>query len=493
MRDTTISRPAILVMAVFCVDDGAVYTEVPMRGRILTHLAIIFVVASSTLVVGMVLGEKRVPAAERVVGILNMDGDPFSAKVGAAPVDFMPYWRVWNTLDRKFIPFSTSTAAAVPLEDRVYSSIEGLVASYKDPYTVFMRPQVAQDFKIATKGSLEGIGALIGERDGDLIVVGPLPGSPAEKANLVAGDRVLDVDGTSTAGLAVDAAVDLIRGPGGTTVTLKVQNEAGETRDVPIVRGTIEIPSTAHAVIARAVPTHPAVSEPGASSPASPSTQPSTSEPSAPVPTEMRDFYLLRLFSFSQSSIDSFERELREFATSGASTLIIDLRGNPGGYLEAAVNIAGWFLPEGTVVVRERSGPEQKEIVHTTRERTIFKDGVPKVAILVDQGTASAAEILAGALQEHGVAKLVGTRTFGKGCVQELVNITDTLALKVTVARWYTPNGVSISEGGLTPDIAVDPAAATSSDPWVDAAIDYLSGNATTIPVQSTASTTLNR
>jgi len=176
---------------------------------------------------------------------------------------------------------------------------------------------------------------------------------------------------------------------------------------------------------------------------------PASTEPSPePAETEVQDFYLLQLFSFSQTSIASFERELTSFVESGASSLILDLRGNPGGYIESAIQIASWFLPEGAVVVR--------------------------VAILVDQGSASASEILAGALQEHGVATLVGTNTFGKGSVQELVSITDELSLKVTVARWYTPNGVSISNGGLTPDIQVDPKSATSSDPWVDAAIDFL-------------------
>ena len=136
----------------------------------------------------------------------------------------------------------------------MYRSIEGLVASYNDPYTVFMQPQLAEEFKIATKGSLEGIGAVIGERDGGLIVVGPLPGSPAELAGLKAGDKVLAVDGTQTGGMVVDDAVKLIRGQGGTVVVLSIQSEGQEPRDVSITRGTIEIPSTAHTVIEREVP-----------------------------------------------------------------------------------------------------------------------------------------------------------------------------------------------------------------------------------------------
>lgn len=415
----------------------------------------------------------QTPAAVQVSGIVNGEGDPLSAVVGVEKVDFMPYWRVWNTLERKFSPFGSTTATTtVGREERLYRSIEGLVASYDDPYTVFMRPQVAEDFKVATKGSLEGIGAVIGEKDGTIIVVGPLKDSPADRAGLKSGDLIRTIDGVSTDGMEVNAAVDRIRGEGGTTVTLRIAREGEEERDVPIVRGTIEIPSTAHAVVAREVPVAPPHG--------------AAAKPGAPVKTEKRDFYVLRLFSFSASSINAFERELKAYAENGATSLIIDLRGNPGGYLEAAVNMAGWFLPEGSVVVRDFTGPDRKERVYTTTGHALFADTrMPKIVILVDRGSASASEILAGALQEHGVATLVGTRTFGKGSVQELVNITDTLALKVTVSRWYTPHGRSISNGGLTPDITLEQAAidaATSSDPWLDAAIAYLTTGATSTP-----------
>lgn len=169
--------------------------------------------------------------------------------------------------------------------------------------------------------------------------------------------------------------------------------------------------------------------------------------------------------------------------------MIIDLRGNPGGYLEAAVNMAGWFLPDGAVVVRELRGPNKEEIMHRAKAKDVFGEHTPRIAILVDKSSASASEILAGALKEHGVAKVVGVNTYGKGSVQELVSINDELSLKVTVARWYTPNGTSISPGGLTPDIVVDLSATSTAsttasgtdpavpvDPFVEAAIRYLSG-----------------
>lgn len=424
---------------------------------------------------GLYVGEGRIAEVEKVSELLNKDGDLLTAQVGmdAEQFDFTPYWRVWNTLDRKFVPFGTSSDP-IDAEDKVYRSIEGLVASYDDPYTVFMRPQVANDFKIATKGSLEGIGAVIGERDGGIVVVGPLKDSPAERAGLLANDKIYSVDGVDVTGMTVDEAVSHIRGEGGTTVTLRVETGSDGARDVPIVRGTIEIPSTAHAVIEREVPKVVVRDTPPEEG--TPSGEPAdVPQEEEPVETEVRDFYLLRLFSFSQTSIQAFERELQDFVHSGSDSLIIDLRGNPGGYIESAVQIASWFLHEGDVVVREYNGPEKREVVHTASGKNLFKDGLPKVAVLVDGSSASASEILAGALQEHGVATIVGTNTFGKGSVQELVNITDDLSLKVTVARWYTPNGVSISNGGLTPDVRVDPTTATSSDPWIDAAVEALS------------------
>jgi carboxyl-terminal processing protease len=433
---------------------------------------------------GVWIGNQNVVNVEEVTSLIHTERDVLTAQVGGnqEEFDFTPYWRVWNILERKFIPFGTTTAQQIPAEDRVYRSIEGLVASYDDPYTVFMRPQAASDFKIATQGSLEGIGAVIGERDGGLIVVGPLPDSPAEKAGLVAGDGILKIDGKEVQGLSVDEAVKYIRGERGTEVVLTVKTSTGEERDVSIVRGTIEIPSTAHAVIPREVPKL-AVDDAKKDSNVSKGDTGSDTmgdkgdEPEVPQETEVKDFYVLRLFSFSRTSISAFERELKDFVASGSDSLIIDIRGNPGGFIDSAVEIASWFLSEGDVVVREFSGPNKKEVIHTAQNKKLFKDELPKIALLVDKGSASASEILAGALQEHGVATVVGTNTFGKGSVQELISISDELSLKVTVARWYTPNGVSISEGGLTPNVLIDLSTATSGDPWFDAAVETLSSS----------------
>jgi carboxyl-terminal processing protease len=445
-------------------------------------LGVALVLIMSAFLVGIYVGENNIDDIEKVTSLVNKNGDALTAHVGDATesYDFAPYWRVWNTLERKFIPFSTSTEATTP-QDRIYRSIEGLVASYDDPYTVFMRPKVSEEFKIATKGSLEGIGAVIGEREGKLIIVGPLKDSPAEGAGLLPLDIILRIDGVETTGMTVDSAVNLIRGEGGTQVVLTVKTGDEAERDVSITRGTIEIPSTAHAVIEREVPK--IAVKPKDTPSSKPSNEPTdtsetpdddtVTEPT--TETEVKDFYHLRLFSFSKTSINAFERELQEFVESGSDSLIIDLRGNPGGFIDSAVQIASWFLEPGDVVVRELSGPEKTERLHRAYQKDLFAGMVPHIAILVDKSSASASEILAGALQEHGIATVVGTQTFGKGSVQELVSITNDLSLKVTVARWFTPLGTSISENGLTPDVVVDFENATSGDPWIDAAIDSLS------------------
>lgn len=449
------------------------YTYADMHDKS-TFAALTLVLVGAAFALGIAIGEERVPPVALIAGVLHKDGDALTESANKREVDFMPYWRTWNILETKFVPFGTSTAEEISQEKRVEKSIEGLVASYHDPYTVFFPPKEAEAFKTLAKGSLEGIGAVVGDRDGKLYVVAPLKDSPAEKAGLLSGDRITSIDGATTDGLSVDVAVEKIRGEKGTEVVLHIEREGSEPSDVKVVRGTIEIPSTANAVVQRDVP-KPVVVTLGPDG---------VPLPAGPVETEKKDFFVLQLVSFSQTSVASFKRELEKFVESGSDTLIIDLRGNPGGYLDAAVDMASWFLPEGAVVVREYAGPNKTESVHVSRGYDLLKGRQPKMAILVNQGTASAAEILAGALREHGMAVLVGEHTFGKGSVQELISITDKLSLKVTVARWYTPNGLSISNGGLIPDRVVDLsiASASSTDPYLDAAIDVLtSGTSTSV------------
>lgn len=339
----------------------------------------------------------------------------FSAAISQADnTDLTEFWKVWQLLDEKFI--SASSTAAVSNQEKVWGAISGLVDSLGDPYTTFFPPEEKKQFAESLEGNFEGIGMEVGIEDDMFVVVSPLKDSPAEKAGMQPGDVVLEIDGVSTEGMTIEQGVSKIRGPRGTTVTLTIFRDGEEAeRDVKIVRDIINIPN---------------------------------------IKTEVKgDVFVISLYSFGTKSSSEFRTALREFVLSKKSRLLLDLRGNPGGYLDAAVDIASWFVPSGKVVVTEDFGDEQKDF--RSEGQNIFSEDL-KMVVLVNKGSASASEILAGALQEHGIAKLVGTKTFGKGSVQELVELSPETSLKVTIARWLTPKGTSISDGGLTPDYLIE-------------------------------------
>lgn len=354
-------------------------------------------------------------------------------------VDFSKFWQAWALLNKNFV--ETHASSSIPTDQqKLFGAIKGLTDSYGDPYTTFFPPVEAQQFNDAIAGSFSGVGMELGDKDGKITVIAPLKGSPAEKAGIRSGDVVVGVDATSTQGLTVDDAVKLIRGPKGTTIKLTLERASTtEPIIVSIVRDTINVPIIEG--------------------------------------SEKGGVYTIALYSFSQNSAELFREELRKFVLSGDRKLVLDLRGNPGGYLEAAVQMASYFLPIGDTVVTEDYKGTQQNIVHRSLGYNVFAGQNLKMAILVDQGSASASEILAGALQQHDVAKLVGTRTFGKGSVQQLMDLGGGAEIKITVARWLTPNGSNISDGGLQPDIKADftiDDAKTGKDPQMDAALEWL-------------------
>ncbi len=357
-----------------------------------------------------------------------------------AAVDFAPFWKAWNLINEKYVPAST-TAEQVGEQEKVYGAIGGLASSLGDPYTVFFPPVESELFESDIRGNFEGVGMEVLAQDGTITVISPLKGSPAERAGIQAGDKIISIDSEPTANLTTEEAVRKIRGPGGTRVALTlVRNGAKEPLEISITRAVIDIPviKTEHL--------------PGG-------------------------IFKVSLYSFSENSANLFRGALREFITSGDDKLLLDLRGNPGGYLEAAIDMASWFLPSSKVVIREDFGGTRGEKTYRSRGYDVFNDSL-KFVILIDKGSASASEILAGALAEHGKATLVGETTFGKGSVQELVDITSETSLKITVARWLTPQGLSISEKGIEPDYKVPYTAADKTagkDPTLQKAIEILS------------------
>lgn len=363
-------------------------------------------------------------------------------------VDFSPVWKAWAIMDEKFVPASvppkdaSSTDPVIegtPEQKRVYGMISGLAESLGDPYTFYLPPVEQKQFQEDLSGEFTGVGMEIAIKDEQLTVVAPLKGTPAERAGIKPSDLVLEIDGNSTKGLDVTAAVNRIRGPKGSEVTLKMMREGWqEPRDIKVVRDVISMPIV------------------------------ETSK-------KPNGVFVIALHNFTANSPQLFREALREFVESGDSKLVLDLRGNPGGYLEAAVDMASWFLPTGKIVVTEDYAGHQANIDHRSRGYDVFNQNL-RMVILVDKGSASASEILAGALKNHGKAQLVGTNTFGKGSVQELVPITENTGLKITVARWLMPNGEQIPHDGIKPDVEVKIPEDNKpgNDPQMDKALELL-------------------
>jgi carboxyl-terminal processing protease len=398
-------------------------------------LAIVIALGIVIFYLGFESGERSAHFSQRTIIINLGENQP-------KDVDFGPFWKAWNILEEKYVPAS-STIEVVTNEEKVWGAIQGLASSLKDPYTVFFPPVEAELFESDIRGNFEGVGMEVVAREGVIVVVSPLRNSPAERAGILAGDGIVKINGKETLHLSTDQAVKLIRGPKGTKVVLTIyRNGQREPIEIPVTREVINIPTIS-------------------------------------TKNLNNDIFLIELYSFSAQSPNLFRNALREFILSSKSKLILDLRGNPGGYLEAAIDMASWFLPPGRIVVREDFGEAQEERIYRSKGYNIFSNDL-NLVILVDSGSASASEILAGALREYGKATIVGDRTFGKGSVQELVNITSSTSLKVTVARWLTPNGISISDGGITPDVIVRRIQADRDalrDPQLDKAIEILNGN----------------
>lgn len=395
----------------------------------LSYVVISLVIIAVILGIGIYIGYSNQPEIDKVTSIINKNPQVETT------ADFSTFWKVWNILNEKSI-----YAKKITDQDRVYGAISGLASSLGDPYTVFFPPKENKSFSEAIAGSFEGIGAEIGMKDDILTVIAPLKDSPAYKSGIKAGDKIIKINNASTTNMTVDSAIDLIRGPQGTPVTLTILRLGeNQTRDIVVTRDNIQIPT---------------------------------------IDTELRPdgIFVIKFYSFSENSASLFRDALIKFINSKSNKLVLDLRGNPGGYLDSAVNIGSWFINEGDTIVSENSMDGSKPKVYTSHGPRLFNDKL-KFVVLVDGGSASASEILAGALQEHGIATLVGEKTFGKGSVQELIKITDDTSLKVTVANWYTPNGISISLQGLEPDIKVPFTQQdydAKKDPQMDKAVEIL-------------------
>lgn len=342
-------------------------------------------------------------------------------------------WEIEDILKREYL-----NPEKIDEQKMIYGAAAGFVASLGDPHTAFIEPAQASFLEENLRGSFEGIGATVDLVEGRLVILRVLPKSPALQAGLKAGDVILAVDDQPLEGKTITEAIALIRGPRGTVVRLKIQREGVEEPFVvPITRDKVELPI---------------------------------------IETRMLEGNIayLRLAEFNAISDERVHEALKELLAQKPMGLILDLRGNPGGYLQKAIDVASEFLPSGTLVLRERQ--RDKPIKEYRVERAGLAQEIPLV-VLVNGLSASAAEIVAGAIRDHGRGVLIGEKTYGKGSVQNTHELRGGASLRVTIARWDLPSGQNLDGSGLEPTITVPMTQedlAADKDPQLDRAVAYL-------------------
>lgn len=356
-------------------------------------------------------------------------------------VDFSLFWEVYGDLQEKYVDGDTLDAKKI-----LYGAIAGMVNSAGDPYTVFFEPSDSKKFQEEISGTFGGVGIEIGKREGVLTVIAPLKDTPAYRAGIKAGDKILKIDDEPTDDISIEGAVNLIRGRKGSKVVLTIQNST--TREVELIRDTIKVPTIEWQLVEK----------------------------------DGKNIAYMQIFSFNQTVDSEFRKASEEILKSQAEGIVLDLRNNPGGLLDSSINLAGWFMEKNKVVVSE---------VFSDGSRNDFRsdgNGALKsypLIVLINGGSASASEILAGALHDNNNTRLVGVKSFGKGSVQELEKYDDGSSLKVTIAKWLTPAGISISDTGIEPDIKVEldtkeieagniEIGTPGKDPQLDKALDLL-------------------
>ncbi len=339
--------------------------------------------------------------------------------------------QIWSVIKTDYVDQEN-----IDEKELYYGALKGFVAGVGDPYTVLLDPETAKEFDQQISGEFEGIGAEIAIKDGIVTVVAPLPDTPADKAGLLAGDKIYAVDGTEVIGMSLDKVVRMIRGPKGTEVTLLIVRGDDEAKELIIARGVIELKS---------------------------------------VKWSFRPDGLayIELNSFNGDTTDLFNQAAAEIVAKKPKGIILDLRNNPGGLLDTAIDICSFWL-DSEVAVIERFG-DGRETEYKTENKSPLK-GFPTV-VLINKGSASGSEILAGAFQDYGIATTVGEQSFGKGSVQVLKKLPDGSSIKVTIAKWLTPKGTSINDQGIAPDVAVEITKEdfdNKKDPQLDKAVELL-------------------
>ncbi len=354
-------------------------------------------------------------------------------------VDFKLFWETWNTIREKYIDSSNIKDSQI-----FYGALAGVVASLDDPYSIFLPPEVSKEFNQELEGKFEGIGAEIGIKDEILTIIAPLPNSPAEKAGLKAGDKVLAIDKIDTSQISLNKAVEMIRGSKGTEVILIIKKLNGKEGEVKITRDEIHYESI----------------------------KVSMTDTKKQKTIDDKNIAYINITHFNQDTESLFDKAVEELLKQNKKSIILDLRNDPGGYLTTAIKVAGYWI-ENDVIVKEAD----KNKTEALKSNGPAKLKGKKTIVLVNAGSASAAEIVAGALQDYGVATILGETTFGKGSVQDLTKFKDGSSVKLTIAKWLTPKDRTIDKQGIKPDIEIkmtDDDYNKDRDPQLDKAIELL-------------------
>lgn len=358
---------------------------------------------------------------ETILSVFSRQGDPSAIRT---------FEEVWATIHNEYVQGEIDDTALVR------GAIRGIVGGLNDPYSVYFDPEEAKAFAEEISGTFEGVGMEIGFKEEQLAVIAPLPDTPAERAGLRAGDFLLQIDNQDTEGLSIDEAIKKIRGPKGSTVTFIIRRGTDEPKEIVVVRDTIVVSTVTSEIVTSGDHT----------------------------------IGYLKISGFTEDTTTKVRQEVQRHLAKSVDGFIVDVRNNPGGLLDVSVDIASIFV-DNQVIVREVDQAGKRQELRSSGRRLV--DAQP-VVVLVNQGSASASEIVAGALQDLDRAVVIGEQTFGKGSVQKLAELPDGSTLKLTIAKWYTPKNRSISEQGITPDILVTPAADDEVDTQRNRAIEEI-------------------
>lgn len=371
-----------------------------------SHKLINFLFSLSLIIIIFVAGYKIGEYKSRKLLFIPKSGNQKN-------IDFSLFWDTWEKVEDKFVD-----KKKIDPQKMFYGAIKGMVASVDDPYTFFLTPEENKQAKSDLEGKLEGIGAQLGLKDGRIVVISPIKDSPADKSGVRAGDFINKVDEASTSNWTLSQAVSKIRGPKGSKVKLTIERDGKESEKL-IIRDQIIIDSV--------------------------------------ILSFEKNIAVITVSQFGENTNSEWDKAVLQVAKKWENKeikgLVLDLRGNPGGYLESSVYLASDFFPSGKLIVKQESATYGNQDYISDRKGRL--QNIP-LSVLIDKGSASASEILSGALRDYKRGVLVGEKSFGKGSVQEALDLAKGAGLHVTIAKWVLPKGDWINGKGITPDIVVE-------------------------------------